>query len=102
MIGVYIVDCVGNGSGNLLDRGNRGDNIRHTLVAESGTWLPDTYVYWKEDGTPVDIYGYYPYDTPTNVRDYSFSVMADQSITYSDDRMGAFEASDFLWGKVDR
>ncbi|MDE7438780.1 MAG: leucine-rich repeat protein, partial [Muribaculaceae bacterium] len=56
--------------------------------------------YWKDKHTPVDIYGYYPFSSPDDVNAYSFSVSTNQARTYDNGKMGDYEASDFLWGKI--
>ncbi|MDE6377699.1 MAG: fimbrillin family protein, partial [Duncaniella sp.] len=57
--------------------------------------------YWKDKHTRIDVYGYYPFASPDKVNSYPFTVKTDQSLTYDDGSMGNYEASDFLWGKVE-
>jgi hypothetical protein len=46
--------------------------------------------------------GYYPYNGALeNVNNYNFEVQQDQSTTIETALMGGYEASDFLWGKVE-
>ena len=60
-----------------------------------GTWTPATPIYWKDETTPADFYGYYPYTASlADIEAMPFNVMADQS---SEDN---YKASDFLWGKT--
>lgn len=100
-IGVYIVDYDGTTAGELLDNNNRADNIKHTFDEASYKWNAMRDIYWKDDKTPVDIYGYYPFSTPKSVSAYSFEVQKDQSTTTVKGKMGGYEASDFLWGKAE-
>lgn len=100
IMGVYIVDYEGNNPGTLLSKGNRGDNVKHTFDEEAYRWNSAYDIYWKDDHTRIDVYGYYPAGSPDNVNAYNFTVLADQTAMPADDTMGNYEASDFLWGKV--
>ena len=101
VVGIYIVDYEGNAPGELLNEGNRADNLRYTFDEAAYRWIPDQEVYWKDDKTHIDIYGYYPYGSPVDVRQYSFEIQKDQSKEAEYGMMGAYEASDFLWGKAE-
>ena len=101
IVGIYIVDYEGNAPGELLNEGNRADNLRYTFDEAAYRWIPDHEVYWKDDKTHIDIYGYYPYGSPVDVRQYSFEIQKDQSKEAEYGMMGAYEASDFLWGKAE-
>ncbi len=101
VIGVYIVDYNGNTPGTLLPSGNRGDNVRHTFDESANKWNSAYDIYWKDKHTPIDVYGYYPYGSPENIDAYPFTVEHDQSTVSEGGAMGGYEASDFLWGKVE-
>lgn len=101
VVGIYIVDYEGNAPGELLNEGNRADNLRYTFDEAAYRWIPDHEVYWKDDKTHIDIYGYYPYGSPMDVRQYPFEIQKDQSKEAEYGMMGAYEASDFLWGKAE-
>lgn len=101
VMGVYIVDYDGTNPGELLDAGNRATNVRFTFDEAAYRWNGAYDIYWKDDKTPIDVYGYYPYGTPDNVRDYAFTVQKDQSKVSENGVMGGYEASDFLWGKAE-
>lgn len=101
VMGVYIVDYDGTNPGELLDVGNRATNVRFTFDEAAYRWNGAYDIYWKDDKTPIDVYGYYPYGTPDNVRDYTFTVQKDQSKVSENGVMGGYEASDFLWGKAE-
>lgn len=101
VVGIYIVDYEGNAPGELLNEGNRADNLRYTFDEAAYRWIPDHEVYWKDDKTHIDIYGYYPYGSPVDVRQYPFEIQKDQSKEAEYGMMGAYEASDFLWGKAE-
>ena len=100
VMGVYIVDYNGNTPGTLLSSGNHADNVRHTYDAANVKWNSSFDIYWKDNHTPIDVYGYYPYGSPEDVDAYPFTVQRDQSQPSADGVMGGYEASDFLWGKV--
>lgn len=99
VMGVYIVDYNGNTPGTLVTNGNRGTNVPHTFDEAAYKWNSAYDIYWKDDRTHVDIYGYYPYGTPADVNEYAFEVQKDQTKNNGDE-MGSYEASDFLWGKA--
>ena len=101
VIGVYIVDYNGNTPGTLLPSGNRGDNMRHTFDENANKWNSAYDIYWKDKHTPIDVYGYYPYGSPESIDAYPFTVERDQSTVSEGGAMGGYEASDFLWGKVE-
>lgn len=101
VMGVYIVDYTGSTPGTLQVSGNRGDNVRHTFDEEAYKWNSDYDIYWKDKHTPIDVYGYYPFSSPESIDAYPFTVQRDQSTESKDGEMGGYEASDFLWGKVE-
>lgn len=102
VMGVYIVDYEGNNPGTLQNTGNRGTNVKHTFDEAAYKWNSAYDVYWKDEHTPVDIYGYYPFSSPTDVNAYEFTVEKDQSKAAEGDKLGGYEASDFLWGKAEK
>ena len=91
-VGIYVVNFNGEAAGSLASSGNHVDNMQ---FAYSGTWTPETPIYWKDQTTKADFYCYYPYaESIGNVGAYAFSVKADQSSESN------YKASDFLWGKT--
>ena len=100
VMGVYIVDYQGSTPGTLQNSGNRGDNVKHTFDEAAYKWHSAYDVYWKDDHTHIDIYGYYPFGSPEDVNAYAFEVKKDQSTSTTSNEMGGYEASDFLWGKA--
>lgn len=101
-MGVYIVDYEGNTPGILQNTGNRGTNVKHTFYEAAYKWNSAYDVYWKDDHTPIDIYGYYPFGSPADVNAYEFTVEKDQAKAAEGDNLGGYEASDFLWGKAEK
>lgn len=101
VMGVYIVDYQGNNPGILQSNDNRGDNIRHTFDETGYKWNSAYDVYWKDNHTPIDVYGYYPFGSPTDVTAYEYEIQKDQNKTAEEGKLGGYEASDFLWGKTE-
>ena len=99
-IGVYIVDYDGSKAGTLENNGNRADNVRFTFDEDAYKWTSEHDIYWKDNETHIDVFGYYPYASIKNVNEYAFEVQKDQSTEALNGKTGGYEASDFLWGKA--
>ncbi len=100
VMGVYIVDYEGNNPGILQQKGNRADNVRHTFSESNHSWTSAHDIYWKDKSTRIDVYGYYPYASLDDVNNYTFTIKTNQAKAGDGESMGDYEASDFLWGKV--
>ena len=100
-IGVFVVYYDDNNEpGELLDQGNYADNVRYVYNHADGTWTGDRQLYWRNNYSPIDVYGYYPYDSElSNVTEYPFAVERVQNIELKPSNILAYEASDFLWAK---
>ena len=99
-MGIYIVDYKAGTPGTLQQSGNRADNVCYTYDEANRKWNSDYDVYWKDFHTHIDVYGYYPYVKSVNIDNYTFNVQRDQSTATADGKIGGYEASDFLWGKL--
>ena len=99
-MGIYIVDYKAGTPGTLQQSGNRADNVCYTYDEANRKWNSDYDVYWKDFHTHIDVYGYYPYAKSVNIDNYTFNVQRDQYNATADGKMGGYEASDFLWGKL--
>ena len=99
-MGIYIVDYKADIPGTLQQSGNRADNVCYTYDEANRKWNSDQDVYWKDNHTHIDVYGYYPYAHPESINNYTFNVQRDQSTATADGKMDGYEASDFLWGKL--
>ena len=76
-------------------------NVLFTLDGDNYLWTSPTAIYWRDQQTPVDIYGYYPgVNYIGNPTSYSFEVSTDQSTEAHDGELAGYEQSDLLWGKV--
>lgn len=97
-IGIYVVDYDGSVPGTLKPTGNRADNLRFTFDESAWKWIPDHEIYYKDKNTHIDVYGYYPYSSPSNVEAWEFEVQKNQADEGGEGKMSAYEASDLLWG----
>jgi uncharacterized protein (TIGR02145 family) len=96
-IGVFVIDYSGTTPGSLSPTTNHATNVKHTYVASSNDWSPETgkEIYWNDAVTKVDVYGYFPYNSSvTSISAYPFSVQTDQSSSSN------YFNSDFLWAKT--
>ena len=100
VVGIYLVNYDGDTPGTLLLEDNQADNVKFTL-AEDGTWDSEYDIYYKDDDTKVDFFGYYPYAQPSSIEAYPFEVAKDQTKEAGHGQMAAYEASDFLWAKAE-
>ena len=100
-IGVYVVDYKGDAPGALQNEGNRATNLEIVYHEDKAAWIAADDIYFKDDKTAVDIYGYYPYRAEVDVDDFTFEVSAHQNLSGRENRMGEYEASDFLWSKAE-
>ena len=95
-IGLYATEYNGEVATPLQISGNWANNV---AVAYNGTaWNPAKKIFWSDN--KMDVYGYYPYMTPTSIDEHLWSVQLDQSTPETDDSLSGYEASDFLWGKA--
>ena len=92
-IGVYVTDFVDATTPAPLQlSGNRANN--EGVIFDGTKWSAERPIYWGEGKS--DVYAYYPYIAEVaDVDNQPFSVALDQTVE------GAYEASDFLWAKVE-
>ena len=100
VVGIYLVNYDGDTPGTLLLEDNQADNVKF-ILAEDGTWDSEYDIYYKDDDTKVDFFGYYPYAQPSSIEAYPFEVAKDQTKEAEHGQMAAYEASDFLWAKAE-
>lgn len=98
-VGVYMVNYDGETPGVLKVKDNQADNVRFKF-SESGEWVSDYDIFYKDNDTKVDFYGYYPLSEPTSIESYAHEVEKDQSKGAENGLMAHYEASDFLWAKT--
>jgi len=80
----------------LLVSGNAVNNA--ALRFDGTSWATSPTLFWDK-GVKYDVYGYYPYASPSSVEEYNFSVATDQTTLRTGNALGGYEASDFLWAK---
>ena len=95
-IGLYATEYNGNVASPLQISGNWANNVATTY--DGAIWTPAKKIFWSENR--MDVYGYYPYMTPTSIDEHLWSVQLDQSTPETADALSGYEASDFLWGKA--
>lgn len=96
VIGLYVTEYSEEVASPLQISGNWANNVATTY---NGTdWNPAKKIFWSEN--KMDVYGYYPYMTPTSIDEHLWSVQLDQSTPETADALSGYEASDFLWGKA--
>lgn len=98
-VGVYIVNYDGETPGTLKLENNQADNVKFRF-SEDGEWVSDYDVFYKDNDTKVDFYGYYPYATPSSIEAYPYEVERDQSKDAEHGQLAPYESSDFLWAKT--
>ena len=100
-IGLYIVNYDGSTPGTLKLEDNQADNVKFSYD-ESGSWTSEYDVYYRDNDTNVDFYGYYPYNTdPASIEEYPFEIARDQSKDAENGSLAPYEASDLLWAKTE-
>lgn len=87
--------------GTLLAEGNQADHVKYIFDYDKWQWTPVRKVYYKDINTNVDLYVFYPYAEPSSVEAYNFEVQKDQSSAETVGKLAGYEASDFLWAKVE-
>lgn len=97
MIGIYATEYSGDVASPLQISGNWANNVATTY--NGADWTPAKKIFWSEN--KMDVYGYYPYMTPTSIDEYIWSVQLDQSIPETADALSGYEASDLLWAKAE-
>ena len=101
-IGVFVVNYKDGEPQNLALTGNHADNVRFVYDDESGDWEGSYQLYWKDSETPVDAYGYYPFDDNlSSITAYPFAVHSRQDEQVAQTDVTGYEASDFLWAKAE-
>ena len=99
-VGIYLVNYDGDTPGVLALEGNQADNVKFTY-GDNGIWVSEYDVFYKDDDTKVDFYGYYPYAEPSSIEAYPFEVAKVQTKMADSGDISAYEASDFLWANAE-
>lgn len=96
VIGLYATEYAGEVATPLQISGNWANNVATTY--NGSVWTPAKKIFWSEN--KMDVYGYYPYMTPSSIDEHLWSVQLDQSTPETADALSGYEASDFLWAKA--
>ena len=100
-MGIYVVDRVSGEAGVLGASDNRAANMIYTFDSDGYTWSSPTSIYWRDQQTAVDIYGYYPaVNFISDPKAYNFEVRKDQSTEAGNGDLSGYEQSDLLWGRA--
>lgn len=101
-IGVFVVNYDNGAAPALQLTGNHADNVRFTYDDKDYKWTGSYQLYWKDENTPVDVYGYYPFISQlSSIAEQPFSVERNQRDTPKGETMSGYEKSDFLWAKAE-
>ena len=96
-IGVYVTQYQNGKVVPLQISGNWANNVAMTYNGID--WTPAKKIFWSEN--KQDVYGYYPYMEPISIDENPFSIALDQSTEKNAEKLGGYEASDFLWAKTE-
>ncbi len=94
-IGVFAVEYFGDEQQPLQVGGNLLNN--EPLTYDGTNWNPSRTLYWGE--SDVDFYAYYPYGEINSVNALIFDITPDQRTESTDEALGGYESSDFLYAK---
>lgn len=101
-IGVFVVNYKDGKSQPLSLKGNHADNVMFTYSQDNDKWTGAYQLYWKDKSTPVDAYGYHPFDNElSSVTAYPFNVHRNQRDEVGGNSITGYQASDFLWAKAE-
>lgn len=101
-IGVFVVNYDNGAAPALQLTGNHADNVRFTYDDKNYKWTGSYQLYWKDEQTPVDVYGYYPFISQlSSIAEQPFSVERNQRDIPKGETMSGYEKSDFLWAKAE-
>lgn len=102
-IGVFVVNYDNEPTSPALQlTGNHADNVRFTYDDKNYKWTGSYQLYWKDEQTPVDVYGYYPFISQlSSIAEQPFSVERNQRDIPKGETMSGYEKSDFLWAKAE-
>ena len=96
-LGLYVTDYAGESVAPLLQiSGNWANNIAATY--DGSSWNLAKKIFWSSN--LMDVYAYYPYMTPASIDAQPFAVALDQTTEGTEEELGGYEASDFLWAKT--
>ena len=97
--GLYVTDYADENTPMPLQiSGNRANNV--AMTCDGAGWSTARQIFWGEG--KCDVYAYYPYmENIDDVNSQYFAVSTDQTKAKDGDTPSSYEASDFLWAKVE-
>lgn len=99
-IGVYVVDYADGRAGDVNEPTVHAKNVRHVYQSDALRWEAEAPIYWLDNNTHVDAYGYYPFvSVIEDAHAVRHEIMKRQDKEMDNTSMTAYEASDFLWAK---
>ncbi|MCM1296063.1 MAG: leucine-rich repeat protein [Muribaculaceae bacterium] len=100
-MGVYVMDHCDNMVQEITSEDIHAANVKFEFNGMDNKWNANTPIYWTSKDTPADIIGYYPYsESITTPKELPFSINRRQDLSGSENEMGGYETSDFLWAKA--
>lgn len=102
-LGLFAVNYLSGNTvaGEFQIEGNQADNAKYVFDYSAYKWNSVKPVYYKDVNTNVDLYCYYPYQEKiSSINEFNFQVLADQSSARTENELGGYESSDFIWGKA--
>lgn len=101
-IGVFVVNYNEGKSQPLALKGNHADNVMFTYNEGDNKWTGAYQLHWKDKTTPVDAYGYHPFDNELpSITAYPFNVHRNQRDEVGNSSVTGYQSSDFLWAKAE-
>lgn len=102
-IGVFVVNYADEATPSELQlSGNHADNVRFTYDDVNYKWTGAYQLYWKDETTPIDVYGYYPFiQQLSSITEQRFSIERNQRDIPKGETLSGYEKSDFLWAKAE-
>lgn len=96
-IGIYITKWIDGATPDTL-KANRNytDNVFFYLESLSNNWLPEYSIYYPSDDHKIDLYAYYPYQTPA----FSSGILLDIMVATNQSADNNYTRSDFMTAKA--
>lgn len=101
-IGLFVLDRV-DGVAEDISGSPHASNVRFDFDGATNTFKGVTDLYWTGQSTPSDLIAYYPFHSEIeSVREMAVSVDRRQDTDGQNGDPGGYEASDFLYAKVEK
>lgn len=98
-MGLYVLDYVDGAPEDIADDPH-ASNVRFEFDETDNTCKGTVDLYWTSSDTPADLVAYYPFHSAVeNAKSVPVSVSRRQDEAGTEDEMGGYESSDFLYAK---